>query len=201
MNIPPDAVELLPKMLLSKTYYDFRPPARVESIGQRAFVGISVRKLGFPDDTRLRAIRREAFRGTPLTEFLAPASLRSLGQGAFAECAELNRVVLNEGLETIGTDEYGTFKRRLEGAFQNSGVREVTLPTSLKRIEYSAFRNCQSLRSIALPKGLRSIGPHAFYGAGLQSIAVPRTVQKIEEGAFARCRQLHELFVDVGSAL
>ena len=35
-----------------------------------------------------------------------PASLRTIAQGAFAECANLKTVKFGEGLEVLGTDEY-----------------------------------------------------------------------------------------------
>ena len=56
---------------------------------------------------------------------MAPASLRTISQGAFAECASLRTVALNEGLESLGTDEYGVFRKRLLGVFQNSGLAGV----------------------------------------------------------------------------
>lgn len=66
--------------------------------------------------------------------------------------------MLNEGLEVLGTDEYGYDGKPLLGVFYNSAVESVILPSTLKRIEYSAFKGCTNLKSVELPSGLERLG-------------------------------------------
>ena len=66
--------------------------------------------------------------------------------------------MLNEGLEILGTDEYGDDGKPLLGVFYNSAVENVVLPSTLKRIEYSAFKGCTNLKSVELPSGLERLG-------------------------------------------
>lgn len=200
-QIPPGTVELLPGTLKPESFYELKVPASVEIIAPKALADVKMNKISFTADSRLRELGCEACRGLPLYDFTAPASLRVIGQGAFAECKSMREVRLNEGLETIGKDEYGPHKKPLEGAFQHTWVERAFLPSTLRRIEYAAFRGCPVLRTIALPSGLRFIGARTFSESGLQTLEIPRTVQKIGERAFAGCRQLRELFVDVGSVL
>ena len=54
----------------------------------------------------LEKIGLEAFHKSGVECITLPQSLRVLAQAAFAMCKNLKTVVLNEGLETLGTDEY-----------------------------------------------------------------------------------------------
>ena len=70
----------------------------------------------------------------------------------------LRSVVLNEGLEALGTDEYDEKGERYFGAFQESGLESVRFPSTLKRIEYRAFLDCKRLKFVSFPEGLEYIG-------------------------------------------
>ena len=56
--------------------------------------------------------------------------------------------VANEGLETLGTDEYKDDGGMGSGAFEDSGLKRIKLSSTIKRIEYSAFEDCKSLKNI-----------------------------------------------------
>ena len=60
----------------------------------------------------------------------------------------LKHVELNEGLETLGTDEYPGQNDYYSGVFESSAVEDVRLPATLKVIEYGAFAECASLKNI-----------------------------------------------------
>lgn len=55
----------------------------------------------------------------------------------------------------------------------------------LKRIEYRAFMNCQSLKSINLPKELEHIGDNCFSGSGISYALIPKTVKSIGKDALS----------------
>lgn len=100
----------------------------------------------------LEVIKKYAFYDTGLRSVVLPGSLRTISQGAFSKCAKLRHVVLREGIEVLGTDEYKDKNGTYEGVFQDSGLTSVQLPSTLKRIEYSAFANCKNLARIQLPE-------------------------------------------------
>ncbi len=58
---------------------------------------------------------------------------------AFDGLSKLTSVVIPEGVESIG-----------EGAFRNSGVTKITLPSTLTDIEENAFYYCKKLKTIVL---------------------------------------------------
>ena len=67
-----------------------------------------------------------------------------------------------EGLEVLGTDESQRDGSMWSGAFQESALENVRLPSTLKRIEYGAFMGCESLKTAKLPDGLEYLGNECF---------------------------------------
>ena len=70
--------------------------------------------------------------------------------------------MVNEGLEALGTDEYKEDGDMGSGAFEDSGLKQIKLSSTIKRIEYSAFENCKDLKNIQLPEKLEYIGKMCF---------------------------------------
>ena len=67
-------------------------------------------------------IEKAAFQETGLECVSFPQSLRVLSQGSFAKCKNLRVVVLNDGLEVLGTDEYDGDGDMTFGVFDHSAV-------------------------------------------------------------------------------
>lgn len=84
----------------------------------------------------LQKIGAGSFYRTSIAEFQAPPSLKEIGDGAFAHCMSLKLAVLNENITT------------LSGTFESSGVHNVVLPSTLKRLDKRTFCNCKNLRNI-----------------------------------------------------
>ena len=78
-------------------------PRCVEEIAAEAFAGWgALEELAFEEDSGLRAVEDGAFRGSGLVSFAAPASLRTVGREAFANCRRLRHLALNAGLKVLG---------------------------------------------------------------------------------------------------
>lgn len=60
------------------------------------------------------------------------------------------------------------------GAFCDTAVEKVYLPSTLKSIEESAFERTQALRYVNIPEGTESIGANAFMFSSLPDITIPR---------------------------
>lgn len=64
------------------------------------------------------------------------------------------------------------------------------------KIGYDAFKGCNMLNSIKLPKGLKGIDGNAFEGCSLlRNIEIPSQVQKISGSAFVGCSSLVKLSI------
>ena len=94
---------------------------------------------------------------------ILPPMVRTVQQGAFYRSTALWSAVLNEGLEVLGTDWHNANGSMDSGVFEASGVRKIRLPSTLKRIEYSAFELSLNLHNIVLPDKLEYIGTRCFY--------------------------------------
>lgn len=89
---------------------------------------------------------------------------------------------------------FGTDKVR-QGQFRNNTtVREIKLPSTVRSIEDGAFRGCSSLEKISIPEGVTIIHEYAFSGCtSLVGICLPSTLSYIDEYAFNGCTALEEV--------
>ena len=75
-------------------------------------------------------------------------------------------------------------------------LKSVTLPDTLKTIEYSGFAHCELLEEINLPDGVTSIGEYAFYNcASIKQFNLPDSVESIGNYAFGECASLESLYL------
>ena len=85
-------------------------------------------------------------------------------------------------------------------AFQGcSGLKSLTIPSSVTSIGYCAFSDCSGLTSLTIPSGVTSIGGGAFWGcSGLTSLTIPSGVASIDNHAFYGCSGLTSLTIPSG---
>ena len=169
-----------------------RLPSTLKRIEFSVFLRCSqLQTIRFPNG--LEYIGTWCFGETGLERVEFPASLRTVAQEAFSECKSLRTVKFSDGLEVLGTSGYQRGKSTDHGVFQGSALEAVRLPSTLRRIEYNAFRSCRNLKHIALPERLEYIGAFCFCESALESLVVPPSVREIEDGAFCDCRALREV--------
>ena len=83
--------------------------------------------------------------------------------------------------------------------FGNRYIKSVTIPNSVIRIGYGAFRCCEVLTQVTLSNSLTEIGERAFSGCvALKEIEIPNTVTQIGEGAFCGCESLYNTNIPNG---
>lgn len=192
-------------------------PASVETIGQTAFKDCtSLLSVIFEDNSQLRTIEGGAsesfkyiygaFGGcTALTTIDFPASIETIGQGAFLGCANLKSVTFQKGshLKTICGDGYGSYN--VSGAFcYCSSLTTIEIPASVETINQTAFQECTSLSTVTFEKNslLKTIEYQTFYNCfALSAIEIPKSVETIEYDAFANCTSLTMLSFEDGSQL
>lgn len=107
-----------------------------------------------------------------------PPQVRNIRQGAFHRVRSLRKAVLNEGLETLGTDDRTKYKDWC-GVFQRSALRTVRLPSTLRTIKCNAFAFCRNLKGVELPAGLQTIQRGAFRKSGLESVVFPASLRTV----------------------
>ena len=78
-------------------------------------------------------------------------------------------------------------------------LTSVTIPNTVKNINYGAFRNCTSLKSITIPNSVKELDGNAFGGCtSLESITIPSSVSIIGDSAFASCTNLKKVVINTG---
>jgi hypothetical protein len=78
-------------------------------------------------------------------------------------------------------------------------MRSIALPAGLTSLGEDAFSGCSSLTSIELPAGLTSIGEGAFFGcSSMTSIELPAGLTSIGEYAFWGCSSMTSIVLPAG---
>lgn len=76
------------------------------------------------------------------------------------------------------------------------------LLSSHEKIDNFCFKECQTLRTIAIPYCIKSIGYGSFYICSLlKYIMIPASVKSIEKEAFIGCSSLEEIIFQKPSSL
>ena len=94
-----------------------------------------------------------------------------------SENTTLKKVVLPEGLETIGNSAFAMC----------SALEEINIPSTVTQLGRWILEGCKSLKTINIPTGVTTIPESCFYNAGLTSIDIPASVTTIGNWAFDNC--------------
>lgn len=133
-------------------------PATVLSIGDSAFIYCdALTTVTFAENSQLKSIERAAFWGSEqvyprFKEIKIPDSVETIGNGAFYDCRDLERITLPSALQTLSNSTF----------YDCTALSEVTFPASLKTIEKSAFSGCRNLSEVELPASLTTIQSYVF---------------------------------------
>lgn len=150
----------------------------------------------------LLSLGSRAFASTGLTALNVPGTVKTIPSQLMIRCANLERLAINEGTVSIGTQVVSYCKRLKEldlpksvtevstYAFAASSLESVRMP-GVVRMSPSAFYLSASLREVTLAEGLKTIPKNTFTGcAALEKVYVPRSVEEIDEEAVIGCAKL-----------
>ncbi|MDO4400738.1 MAG: leucine-rich repeat domain-containing protein [Coriobacteriia bacterium] len=159
--------------------------------------------------TKVTSIGKYGLAGTGITSITLPKTLTKLGEGAFAYCKKLTKVVFPASLKSVGKNafrgdaklktlsKFGKTKVTSIGmdAFGETGITAIALPKTLKTIGVEAFAATKKLKTVS---GLAStkvtaIGKAAFYESGVTTLALPASCKSIGYAAFCDCAALNSL--------
>jgi len=181
------------------------------------FSGTPVSNLIFGSE--VRSIPRCMFRGlTQLTSITIPENITTIHAYTFANCPNLKTVFWNAKNCVHGIDEYGEsygspfdsnysgekidsltniiFGNKVERipaylCQRQKNLKSISLPNSLKYIDWCAFEDCSGLMSLVIPDQVTTIGDGAFNGCeSLENLLIGKSVDSIGSYAFERCEKL-----------
>lgn len=152
-------------------------------LGEAAFKACgSLKILTFAQDGVLETISESAFEGCHLGGYSQdyvleiPGYIKTIGKSAFKNCAGINSIKFNDGLETICESAFEG-----DGTITTTAEKPIKFPDSLITIEEAAFKDCKSAHNIVFGKNLQEIGDYAFYKVDivLSPFYLPSTITKI----------------------
>ncbi len=102
----------------------------------------------------------------------------------------ITSITVGDGVTSIGAAAFGSLEN----------LKDLSLPSSLKKIGDYAIGACTSLTSVTIPENVSEIGIWAFTGLwSLKEISIPGSVAKISDYAFAGCNALRKLTLNSGT--
>ena len=147
----------------------------VTSVGDYSFRNFSAAKEIVFSST-IRSIGKSAFTGCGVGTLSIPASVTSIGEGAFESCSSITSLVWPEGVKSLGN-----------GVFRGcSGLVDVRMPDSVTSMGIGIFANCSNLETVYLSNSITNITTGVFDGCSkLTEITIGASVTHIDHTAFA----------------
>ncbi len=178
-------------------------PSEIKMIKDYTFVGcIGLRgDLKIPDN--VTSIGAYAFCNANIKSVEIPTSMTSIGNCTFIGCDELKEVNITDLTAWCGIN-FGSlesnplfFARHL--FLDSREIKNLTIPSEIKKIKDYAFSGCDGLTSIEIPDGVTMIGHAAFsHCSKLTSITIPDSVTSIGAEAFNYCSGLESVTIGSG---
>ena len=121
---------------------EIKIPANVTSIGDYAFLSVSLSSVVFDGTSKLQSIGYGAFSGCLITKLTIPSSVISIGDSAFSGCSNLSLVKFegDSKLTSIGSNAFSSC----------SSLTSITIPENVTSIGSYAFDGCSSLNEVTV---------------------------------------------------
>ena len=116
---------------------------------------------------------------------ILPDGLTSIGSFAFVRFWMTDPVVIPQSVTRIGM-----------AAFNDCDMSAVTIPDTVKAVEYGAFCSCDNLTELRIPAGISELSEEVFASCtGLTSLEIPSSIKTIGDKAFQGCTGLKSVTI------
>lgn len=105
------------------------------------------------------------------------SGIKYIGMSAFSNCTSLESIDIPDACAVIG----------LSAFMSCASLKYVHLPAGITQLAAGAFGGCSDLTSVDIPAGVTEIGGGCFEGNGLKSIRLPKGLKTVENTAFRSC--------------
>ncbi len=135
------------------------------------------------------------YSNSPITS-ITFGGIKHIENELFNNLAELEKVVFNEGVESIGPGMFHLCPLLTEVVFPDSlveigesafsyceNLEKVKFGKGLKRIASFAFSGNDKLKNLEFPDSLEILGAYAFEGCGATSVVFGKDIQRIYENS------------------
>ena len=155
------------------------------SIGSKAFQYDFLTELNLKGNGET-VINYDAFYSNDALKKISLAGIKTIGDGAFEYCGDLNSVNFGEGLLSIGSDAFRYCPN----------IETVSLPESLTTINDGAFERCSKLTSIDIPNKVTKLNDNTFaYCTSLKNVSIGSGCTSISATAFVNTSSIDRITV------
>ena len=144
---------------------DLTLPEGLETIGEGAFSTFYNNVLTYNDHGR---------RYSSLKAIKLPATLTTLGTGAFAGCDAVTSVTFGKNAALTEIPE--------SCFLLCTALQKIQIPGYIRKIGDTAFAGCSTLSAVTVEEGVTELGKQAFLSCGkLKKVELPASLEKIGE--------------------
>lgn len=198
-------------------------PDSLISIGDYAFYGCQgLTNVTIPDN--VNRVGMASFEFCPnLAAIFIGGGVTNIGADPFVYCSSLTNIMVADGNPCYRSVAGVLFDRDLavliqyppglagdylipasvtrivDGAFDASLLKSITIPGTVTNVGSWAFAECASLTNVVLGDGVISLGAEAFYEAPLAEITLPGSLVEVGASTFAECRSLTAIHVNTNN--
>lgn len=149
--------------------------------------GIDVNPYEIDENGKLIASNTNLFLVDDEGTLVLPSTVKTIGDGAFANCEGLKKIIIPGNVKIIGS-----------GAFSyNSTLQEVVIQDGVEEIGWYAFVNCSNLNSVQIANSVNKIGGYAFrFCEKLENINIPDALNTIRSYTFDSNRSLKDIDIN-----
>ncbi len=135
----------------------------------------------------------------------------SIGAYSFGNCKALQKVDMSNSVISIFAEAFYCCENLTEvkisddliyiwaSAFENTAIKEIIIPSSVKLIAEYAFARCNNLSRVTINNGIEEIYKYAFADCSkLEGITIPGSVKTIRQSAFSGCTLLKNINIEHG---
>ena len=173
-------------------------------IGKSAFSNTKLlTKVNIPENSKLKSIEEDAFDQSSIKSLVIPSSVIELKEGWCKNTPNLTDINVspNNKFFSIYDNKFIIGKSFVENSqfdilvFCNRDVKEVTIPSFIKKIGPYAFHNCKNIKKVTFSENsdLRLIEKCAFANSSIEEILIPPKIIKIGEKCFLNCIYLKKI--------
>ena len=176
-------------------------PSKLEYLGASVFEASGLTSITIPSSVTTMRSNYGAFENCKsLKTATINASIKEIPYNLFKDCTALTTVKFSAS-SPIETAESSTFENctsltsvtlptkltNLSNRFFKdcTSLTNITIPDSVKEVDYYAFENCTKLATIKFPCGVQTLKPYVFMGCtALKNVYFTKSIQEIDSNTF-----------------